>query len=182
MFATIRRYALGLLVASLHLPGSSQATVLEKGDSGFTVSHQIEAPVTPQELSRIVVEEIHNWWLDDHTWSGSSKNLKITSSLPACFCERMPNRGFVQHMQVVSMMPGKMLRMTGGLGPLQEFPVNAVMTFRFEETRQGSRLVLTYKVRGDAEDGVEKWAGPVDSVLGQQLESLSRYIRSKQND
>lgn len=173
----LRKFALGFLLVCWQLP--THATVLEQGASGFSVTHQIDLPVSAEELSRIVVDEVDRWWLDDHTWSGSAKNLSINTAMPGCFCETLPGGGFVQHMQVIYFQPGKQLRMLGGLGPLQELPVTGVMTFRFEPQGEGSRLILSYRVSGSVEGGLEKWAGPVDSVLGQQLESLSNYIRRR---
>ena len=47
-----------------------------------------------------------------------------------CWCEKLPNGGGVRHMQVVNVMPGKMLVMTGGLGPLQSMAATGSMSFK----------------------------------------------------
>jgi hypothetical protein len=40
--------------------------------------------------------------------------------------------------------------------------------------------VLTYDFGGYAKGGMDKWAAPVDQVLGAQLDSLKRYVETGQ--
>src|SRR5262245_48469333 len=64
--------------------------------------------------------------------------------------------------------PGKILRMTGGLGPLQQFAVSGVMTVEFKAEGQGANLTFTYTVGGYIPGGFEKLAPLVDQVMVQQ--------------
>ncbi|HUV12342.1 MAG TPA: ATPase, partial [Acidobacteriota bacterium] len=74
--------------------------------------------------------------------------------------------------------PGKMLRMTGGLGPLQALGVAGSLTLILEETSQGSNLDVSYQVGGYLKDGLASWASAVDGVLGEQFGRLKRFIET----
>jgi len=40
----------------------------------------------------------------------------------------------------------------------------------------GTDIGLRYRVAGYASDGIKKWAGPVDEVLGEQIARLKKLI------
>ena len=75
-------------------------------------------------------------------------------------------------MRVLFVAPREMLRMAGGLGPLQAMPVNAVMTVVLMPGAdfKSTVVVLTYAVAGAP--GLGGIAGPVDGVLGEQVAGL----------
>jgi hypothetical protein len=73
-------------------------------------------------------------------------------------------------------MPGKMLRLGGGLGPLQSAPVNGVMTWTIKPAPGGSEIAMHYLVDGSMAGGLDKIAGGVDEVLSAQVERLQRLI------
>jgi hypothetical protein len=64
---------------------------------------------------------------------------------------------------------GEMLRMTGGLGPLQARPVSGVMTITLKPAGTGTELTASYGVAGA---GVGGFDAPVDRVLGVQWPRL----------
>jgi hypothetical protein len=66
--------------------------------------------------------------------------------------------------------------MSGALGPLQEHAITGTLTFRFEKAGQGTRASVTYSVSGYFPGGLDKIAGPVDSVIGSQLQRLKSYL------
>jgi hypothetical protein len=82
----------------------------------------------------------------------------------------------VQHMQVVLAWPGKMLRMYGGLGPLQGIAAAGPMTFQLKPEQGGTKLELSYSVSGYTPQGVASWAAPVNEVLGAQFARLTAYV------
>ncbi len=82
----------------------------------------------------------------------------------------------IEHARVVYAQPAKTLRLTGALGPLQEFGVNGSMTWQIEAAGGGSRVTFTYNVGGYADRPLADWAPIVDEVLGGQVARLGRYL------
>ena len=54
--------------------------------------------------------------------------------------EKLPDGGFVRHLQIVYYQPGKSLRLTGGLGPLQELGVHGSLVFSVDRGAGHSEL------------------------------------------
>ena len=153
--------------------------VTAAGDNGFSVHHTITLDVGPAEAYRVITDEVGSWWIADHTWSGDSANLSIDARGGGCFCERLADGGSMQHMQVTWAQPGKELRMTGGLGPLQMMGVHGGMQWLLKATEKGSILEYNYVVSGFSPDGLGGLAPIVDAVQGQQLEALRAYLARK---
>ncbi|HEX7915316.1 MAG TPA: hypothetical protein VF497_06160, partial [Rudaea sp.] len=65
---------------------------------------------------------VARWWDSNHTYSGNASNLSLDARAGGCWCEQLADGGSVQHMTVLTAMPGRMLRLSGGLGPLQAAP------------------------------------------------------------
>ena len=93
-----------------------------------------------------------------------------------CWCEKLPNGGGVRHMQVVMVMPGKMLVMTGGLGPLQSMAATGSMNFKLSPEQGGTKLEITYAVTGYLPAGMNSLAAAVDGVLTEQFTRLKNYV------
>jgi hypothetical protein len=93
-----------------------------------------------------------------------------------CFCEKLPTGGGVRHMEVVHVVPGKMLGMTGALGPLQTIAATGNMAIRLSPAEGGTKLELVYADTGYLPAGMNTWAAPVDSVLTEQVTRLKNYI------
>ncbi|RPH23705.1 MAG: hypothetical protein CBB67_000215 [Alteromonadaceae bacterium TMED7] len=79
-------------------------------------------------------------------------------------------------MQVVFVDPLKLLRMTGGLGPLQGMGVFGSLDWVFESVSNGTQITLTYRVQGFTPDGFSKLAPVVAEVQGLQLQGLANYL------
>jgi len=86
-----------------------------------------------------------------------------------------PSGGSVRHMQVVFADPGKQLRLSGGLGPLQAMGVAGSMSFVLIAQGEGTRLMYRYEVGGYTTGGLAALAGPVDQVQLGQLNRLKAY-------
>jgi hypothetical protein len=76
----------------------------------------------------------------------------------------------------MAVMPGHMLRLDGALGPLGGLGVVGHLTFGLTPEAQGTDLTLTYNVGGWSKDGLDRLAGPVDQVLGLEMDRLSSYV------
>lgn len=70
-------------------------------------------------MYRALTEEVHAWWDAANSYSGDAANFYLEPRALGCFCEKLPGGGSIAHMQVVYVEPGAVLRMLGGLGPLQ---------------------------------------------------------------
>ena len=89
--------------------------------------------------------------------------------------EVLPDGGFVRHMEIVFCQPGKTLRLSGGLGPLQGMGVSGALTFQLELKNGQTEITLTYNVSGNPDLQLDKIAPAVDSVLAAQLERLATW-------
>lgn len=153
---------------------NATAEVTDKDTHGFSLVH--EAVVTADRATAwtAAVDNVHQWWNPDHTISGDASLLSIDARPLGCFCEA--TGGGVVHLQVTAVSPGVNLRLTGGLGPLGLMGVNGNMTWEFFDTGEGTKIRFSYAVGGYAPDGLDRFAEPVDRVIGQALQRLQTYI------
>ena len=159
-----------LVIASALLAASSPvaAEVLSSSDHGFELRNSVQVPLLPQEAFQAFVR-VESWWGKDHTYSGSSENLRLAISPGGCFCETLPNGGGIEHLRVTYADPGKRVVLTGALGPLLYEAVAGVMDVTFSPVPGGSRVTMTYKAAGFASANAGKLAPLVDKVLAEQL-------------
>jgi uncharacterized protein YndB with AHSA1/START domain len=115
----MRNFTLSAVLTIALAPIWAAAEVVDSASNGFTVKTTLNIKAPPDDVYRRLVQNIGDWWNPDHTYSHNSHNLSIEEKPMGCFCEKLPNGGSVRHMEVVFLVPGKMLGMTGGLGPLQ---------------------------------------------------------------
>jgi hypothetical protein len=118
------------------------------------------------------------WWDSEHTYSGKSENLSIDLRPNGCFCERLDKQGSIVHMTVIYVEPGKIIRLTGGLGPLQQFAATGVMTVEFKGDGTRTIVDFTYTVGGYIPGGFEKLAPLVDQVMTTQMERYKRFVNT----
>lgn len=154
---------------------SAQAALVETTASGFAVRHEATLAAPPEAAYRAFLD-VARWWNPDHTFSGSAANLSIDPRPGGCFCEKLADGGGVEHLRVVYVAPGRMLRLSGGLGPLQGSGLAGSMTWQFAEAPGGTRLVMTYNVGGYMQGGFDKLAPAVDRVLGEQVQRLNAAV------
>jgi nitroreductase len=93
--------------------------------------------------------------------------------------EKLGNGGSVQHGRVLFAQPGKLLRIEGALGPLQEMAVSGVLTFTLAPDAGGTRISMSYRVSGALTMDSAKLAPLVDSVMTQQLQRLRDFTATK---
>lgn len=168
--------SLALLVAILSTAVSLGADVLDSADAGFTVKHAVTISASRDRVYATLTGQISRWWDSAHTFSGDAANLSIDSLPGGCFCERLRTPGGVQHMRVVYAEQGRLLRMTGGLGPLQDLAASGTLTLTLQETFGTTTVTMTYTVGGYRPGGLAGLAKPVDVVLTSQMDRLKRYI------
>ena len=95
-----------------------------------------------------------------------------------CWCEKLPNGGGVRHLEVLTVIPGKMLVFGGGLGPLQSIPSTGTMRITFAPAEGGTKVEISYMVGGYVPAGMNTWAAPVDGVLTDQFARFKRYVET----
>lgn len=158
--------------------GGAAGEVLDASDSGFTVRTVVTVSATPEKAYAALTESVGRWWDPAHTFSGDAANLSIEAKAQGCFCERLTGGGSVRHLTVVFASPGKLLRLTGGLGPLQDLGVAGSMTWKFQAAEGGTTVELSYTVGGYRAGGIKGLAVPVDSVLHAQVERYKRFLET----
>lgn len=154
---------------------SAYGEVLHVADTGFIVENSYQTAASPEQAWEALINDIGRWWPADHTWFGDSANLSIEAKANGCFCEIDGERQ-VMHMQISFVDPGRLLRMTGGLGPMQQMGMTGALDWRIEAGEGGSTLTLTYRVNGINPDGFAELAPIVDAVQAQQLGGLGLFL------
>jgi uncharacterized protein YndB with AHSA1/START domain len=167
---------MGTLIAAGLMP--ARAAVNDSSANGFTDKIELSIQARPLDVYRRVVNNVGDWWNSMHTFSGDAHNLSIDGKAMGCFCEKLPGGGSVQHMQVVYADPGKKLVFRGALGPLQSIAATGSMTIQLTPAGEGTKLAVVYTVTGYLPAGMNTWAEPVDSVLGEQFTRLKSLIES----
>ncbi len=153
------------------------AEVLGSAANGFQIAIKIEISGSRQQVYDGFVENVGQWWDAGHTYSGDSNNLYIEAEEKGWFGEHLPDGGFVQHLRVVFVQPGEAIRLTGGLGPLQEMGVDGALTIRLKQTAENqTELTLIYSVSGFDPNGLDRIASPVDQVLSGQMLRLKSFV------
>ncbi len=155
---------------------SASPEVRDRSPSGFTVRTTVNVAAPPQRVYQDLLDP-GSWWDREHTYSGDAKNMTLAAQPGGCFCEKVPSGGAVEHGRVVNVSTGRMIRLSGAFGPLQELAVTGTMTWQIEPAAQGkgSTLTMTYAAAGYAPGGLDKLADIVDQVLGRQVQLLKAY-------
>lgn len=162
------------------LPTPSHAAVKQAASDSLLIQDSRVLHVTPAQAYAVLIH-VARWWSSEHTWSGSAANLSLEPVAGGCFCERWKDNS-VQHMQVLWASKDHLLRLQGGLGPLQDMAVQGVMTFSLKPSASGSTLQFEYRVNGASASGLDKLAAGVDGVLMQQLDRLQHYAETGNAD
>ena len=170
----MRKWAPALFGAVLAVSPAS-ADVVDVADNGFAVRETVTVSADPGRAWTALIE-IGRWWDPAHTYSGDSTNMSIDPRPQGCWCEKLPGQAGVAHMTVVFADPGKMLRLFGGLGPLQALAVAGVMTWTFTPGSNGTRVEMTYSAGGYNRGGFKDLAAGVDGVLAGQMARYQRHV------
>ena len=173
----MRKTALWLFAwgLGLALPDFLSAAVTDIHESAFSIESTATIKAPPATVYRELAA-VSRWWDPAHTWSGAASNLSLQLQAGGCFCEKLPSGGSVQHGRVINVQPGVLLRLDAPLGPLQEMPVTAVLTFKLEPSAAGTLVTMTYRVSGALTMESAKLAPIVDGVLNTQLERLRAHV------
>jgi hypothetical protein len=157
----------------------ANAEVVDSAVGGFTVKTTVNIKAVPGDVYRRLVGNVGEWWNPAHTFSQDSHNLRIEDRPGGCFCEKLPNNGFVRHLEVILAMPGNRIVMSGAFGPLQHLAATGSMLIQFLPEAGNTKLEVTYRVTGYLPPpGMGSWAVPVDMVLTEQFTRLKEFIET----
>ena len=165
-----------LLSAEFVFPVLVRAEVLYIAEGGFALENRVQINQPADIVWQALVSQVDSWWPKDHSWWGGT--FRIDTQAGGCFCERSGERS-VQHMMIAMVDPGNLLRMTGGLGPLQGLGLAGALDWQLvpdDSDSQITHVTLTYRVNGHMPGGFEQLAPIVDQVQGLQLGGLQRYF------
>lgn len=179
-FSQTMRLMLGTFVLGVPIIPAALGEVITAAAGGFnTKISVVVSGATPLQAYTHFLE-IGRWWNGEHTYSGSSSNLILTADPGGCFCETLPDGGFIRHAQVEYAAPGKTIRLNGALGPLQPMGVVGSLTLELVPTGKDTKATLFYNVSGfaPADKGLAELAPAVDKVLQEQLERFKRYAET----
>jgi uncharacterized protein YndB with AHSA1/START domain len=166
-----------LALAAMLLP-AARAEVIDAAAGGFVVriEHTVVAPRAT--VWRLLTGHVSEWWDGNHTYSGSAANMYIEPRPLGCFCETLGEGGAVVHMTVTMINPGKILRLTGGLGPIGLMGADGNMVFSLVDDGDNTQLSVEYRVGGYHPEGFESVAEAVDGVLTEQVQRLVRLVEA----
>lgn len=183
------RRLLFLPLVALTTPASAE--VASVSDAGFVIRLEREVAAKQSEAWALLIAP-GKWWSSDHTYSGDAANLYIDAQATGCFCEKLPRPkgapesqriGSVEHMHVVYADPPQgVLRMKGGLGPLQGESATGTLTITIQPRPEGSRITWEYVVGGFIRMKNEDIAPLVDKVLSEQIERLGKALSPSEPD
>ena len=159
----------------LTAPDCLWAAITDIRESAFSIESTAITKAPPAVVYRELAM-VSRWWDPAHTWSGSAGNLSLQLQAGGCFCEKLAKGGSVQHGRVINVQPGVLLRLDAPLGPLQEMPVTAVLTFKLVPSGAGTLVTMTYRVSGALTMESAKLAPIVEGVLNTQLERLRAHV------
>lgn len=172
------RYLFAVLLTVILLPKSeAQTKVIAANEHGFIVENVMAVKASPTKVWHAMVTDIDKWWPKDHSWWGEMGTFTLDPVAGGCFCEINGNKS-AQHMRIVFVEPEKLLRMTGGLGPLQQMGVFGALDWSLSKTPEGTAIVLTYRVQGFSPEGFEQLAPIVANVQKIQLLGLVNFVES----
>ncbi|MFZ5745194.1 MAG: ATPase [Pseudomonadota bacterium] len=174
-----------LAAAALLLASPLQAELTSSTDTGFVSDHVATVAAEPAAIWKVLVAP-NQWWSPRHTYSGDSANLYLDAQATGCFCEKLPKpadapegqrMGSVEHLHVVYADPQRgVLRLTGGLGPLQGEAVHGVLTITLKREGEGTQIKWRYAVGGFWQAKPAELAPLVDKVLAEQVQRLADKV------
>lgn len=146
---------------------AADAAVKQVAGDAFEIVHTFAIKAEPAKAWQALIHP-ERYWPDAHTWSGRAGNLSLEAKAGGCFCERWAS-GESEHARVVMAVTNELLRLNGGLGPMQSMAVAGVLSIALEKSDAGTTATVTYRVNGDSLHALDQLAPVVDTVLSEQF-------------
>ena len=164
-----------LLILCL-LTSPAFASVVESAPNGFAIEQTLIIKAPAEKVYAALIQP-SLWWNSQHTFSGNAKNLSLDAKAGGCFCETWPG-GSVEHSRIVFVMPDKVLRLRGVLGPFQAQGVDGALSFTLSADPGGTKLVLQNILGGFMKGGFGPWPERADGMLADQMGRLKNFIET----
>jgi uncharacterized protein YndB with AHSA1/START domain len=162
------------LILGLSLVASgARAEVAERWDTGFKLVNVVQVSAPPDRVYQ-ALGEIGRWWDPEHSYGGT---MSLELRPGGCWCEPTAGGG-VRHGAVEMALPGQTLRLSGGLGPLQQEGLSAVLTYQLNAKDGGTEVTQTYMIGGARPDVIKQFPAPVDGVIKAALLRFERYVET----
>jgi len=165
-----------LLLLALLIAAPAQARLTQSAPDSFVSTSEAVLPLPPEQVWSALLAW-NAWWDPAHSYSGAAGVLDLQAEAGGAVMERWSG-GSVRHAVVLSAMPPTLLRLSGGFGPLQALPVNAVLDFSLKPQGNGTRLTMIYRVAGSASARLDTLAAPVDAVMSAAFARLVRFANT----
>lgn len=174
----MRLPAIIFAIAATAITAPAQAEIVESEHGGFASTNSVLVAADRAAVWRALVHP-EDWW--SHSWSGDSANLRLDPQAGGCFCEVLPAAdgwpsGSAEHMRVLTVMPGTMLRMSGALGPLQSEALAGTLTVTLFEQEEGTLITWDYITGGESRFALETFGPLVDGVQAEFLGELAAQL------
>lgn len=161
-----------LLASMLLLAAPAAAEVTASSAEGFTSRSETLIARPPAEVWAALVNW-GQWWDPAHGYSGQPGALSLEAKAGGQLAENWAD-GSVLHATVLAAMPPRLLRLSGGFGPLQSLPASAILTFQLKPEGPNTRLTMTYTAGGPAQLKLDTLAKPVDAVMTAGFQRLTQ--------
>lgn len=168
---------MAVLLALVLPAAAAQAEVIAASPSHFIVRHRMEHAASGTQVVE-ALGQVSRWWNGEHTYSGQAANLRLGLRAGGCFCEEWEGHS-IEHARVLYVRRDVMVRLQGGLGPLQALGAQGVLDIG-SVTADGKRhLQLSYRVSGSPDMKLDQSAAVVDRVMGEQFDRLANFLTAR---
>lgn len=158
---------------SMGLAMTAHADIVTAAPDHFTLKLEAQTELTPDEVWDRLIEP-SQWWLPDHTYSGSSDNLSLDPQAGGLWREDWEG-GSVWHGTVMQAKPGETLVLEAPFGPLQGLAVTTVWTITLAPgEKSGTVITFDHVTNGTNVSGLDVLAPAVNFVKSEALKSLAR--------
>ena len=168
-------------LALITMQCAAHAEVADKQPNGFSLDEKYQVKAAPDKVYEAMIQP-SRWWSSAHTFSGDAKNMTFDARAGGCWCETLPNGGSVLHMTIVNIVPGKLVRLRGALGPFQSTGMEGAMNVIFTPKNGGTELEVSYNLGGYVNGGFDVLATSADGVLNLQFYRLKQLIETGSAD
>ncbi len=159
----------------------AHAEVVDQTANGFSLQEHVTIAASPDKVYAELIQPAR-WWSSAHTFSGDAKNMTLDARAGGCWCETLKDGGSVLHMTVVNVVPGKLLRMRGALGPFQSTGMDGAMNIVLTPKGKSTEVALVYNLGGYVWGGYQALPSSADGVLGLQIYRLKQRIETGSPD
>ncbi len=165
------RNVLSIVALALAVIAPVRADIVSASDSHYVLRHEGTTALSPEATWERLIAPA-TWWHPDHTYSGDAGNLNLEPRAGGLWREEWPG-GSVAHGEVLSVIPGKTLRLDAPFGPLQGVGAYTVWTITLEAIDGGTLVVFDESSIGPQTADMAELAKAVDYVKAEAMRRLT---------